>query len=206
MGWFKTEGGKNDDLLAVYKGPGHNGHFGAQYLQKSLVTFPWLHYLSAAGKFTGIILHHVQTQQSFKSQCRPGALDVPPIFALSDPVSASWRRRTGTAPLLVAWRAGQPKIRRANRCRLRWKLIVFRRLPRWWSPPASGSKFRGAPVGREISRPGGPSGPGRLGYDSPLVRRASRAEGGTARQPVDARITDPRAASAFEGQIIGKHF
>lgn len=84
MGWFKTEGGKNDDLLAVYKGPGHNGHFGAQYLQKSLVTFPWLHYLSAAGKFTGIILHHVQTQQSFKSQCRPGALDVPPIFALSD--------------------------------------------------------------------------------------------------------------------------
>ena len=47
--------GKNDDLLAVYKGPGKNGHFGARCLQKSLVTFLWLQYMSAGGKFAGIV-------------------------------------------------------------------------------------------------------------------------------------------------------
>ena len=54
--------GKNDDLLAVYKAPGNNGHFAAGGMPKSLVTSLWLQYVSAGGKFAGIVLHQVQTR------------------------------------------------------------------------------------------------------------------------------------------------
>src|ERR1700757_4114982 len=76
-------GWKNDDLLAVYKGRGKNGHLGAGYLRKSLVTFLRFQCTRAGGKFTGIAIHRVQTQPSFKSQCRRWAPDVSPLYSLS---------------------------------------------------------------------------------------------------------------------------
>jgi hypothetical protein len=45
-----------------------------------------------------------------------------------------------------------------------------------------------------------------LGYATPLVRRASQAEGATGNQSADARIVDASGSLGFEGQIIGNAF
>ena len=124
-GWVGLrQRGRNDDLLAVYKARGKNGHLGARYLQKSLVTFLWFQSHECRRQ----IYPHRHSPRPDPTVAQVpmqavGAWRISLLVRVGE-VSASWQRRTGT--LLGAQTVENPP---GEPVQATVALLVFRQRP-----------------------------------------------------------------------------